>query len=260
MKRQRKSLLVMLAASVCLTLCASAQTFHGVAVQGNAPLSQVSAGNSSIWALDTAGNPYIFGGDQFYQHNIQSNLGLSQIAVGGGDQDESEVVWALNSSGGIYEAGLTEFGWNFEPVAGSLSQIAVGTGYYDYCHLYEVWGINFSEQIYRFNWCNGLFEEEPGLFKQLAVGGGEVWAVNGSNQIFRFDFGTHTFKQLPGVFTHVTVGPDGVWALNPAHQIYQFNPKSQSFVQLTGNMVQISAGGKRSLGIICLGPDLPPGG
>jgi len=74
---------------------------------------------------------------------------------------------------------------------GSLARVAAGRG--------EVWGLNASDQIYRFNSSTKQFLQIPGSLTQIAVGGGtllqadEVWGVNASDQIYRFNFSTKTF-------------------------------------------------------------------
>jgi hypothetical protein len=247
MKTQRgQSLFVILAAvlGASCVLSASAQTFKNVPVQGGGSLVQVSAGGTSVWGLDTHGNPYIYQAGQFVSAN---NVSLTQIAVGGGNSLQVDEVWAVDASGRIYIASPLEVEWQFLQVPGSLAQIAVGVGY-SKCHPYEVWGINGSSQIYRYNSCTGQFEQIAGLLKQLSVGGGDVWGINDSKQIFRFDPQTSTFKQLPGLLSQIAVGVDGVWGIN-ASQIYQFDPSTGHFVQLRGSLTQITAGGNGVWGI-----------
>jgi hypothetical protein len=243
-----RSLLVALAAvlSVASVQTLSAQTFYSVPVYGGASLAQVSAGGKSVWGIDTSEVPYIYQGGEFVP---ASNIALTQIAVGGGTTFQADEVWALDSLDRIYFASPGEMAWNFNYVPGALSQIAVGPGYNDRCHPYEVWGVNASSQIYRFNYCTRQFEQVPGWLKQLSVGGGDIWGVNKSNQIFRFNFKTLTFKQLPGLLTQITVGVDGVWGINASQQIYQFDPSKQLFVGLPGYLAQITAGGNGVWGL-----------
>jgi|HubBroStandDraft_6_1064221.scaffolds.fasta_scaffold21041_3 hypothetical protein len=157
MKTQKeKSLLAVLGAVLwACAVPASAQTFQNVPVAGGASLTRVSAGGTSAWGLDTAGHPYIYQAGEFVEAN---NITLAQIAVGGGNLVQADEVWALNSSGRIYIASLGQVGWQFWQVPGSLGQVAVGAGY-NSCHPYEVWGINASTQIFRYNFCTLKFEQ-----------------------------------------------------------------------------------------------------
>ncbi|MEH2326803.1 MAG: tectonin domain-containing protein [Nostoc sp.] len=61
--------------------------------------------------------------------------------------------------------------------------------------------------------------------KKTSVGvGGAVWGINSSNQIYRFNNSTQRFQQIQGVLTQISVGADGtVWGINPSNQIYRFN-------------------------------------
>jgi hypothetical protein len=244
--KKEKSLRAILAAVLwaCI-LPASAQTFQNVPVAGGASLTRVSAGDTSAWGLDTDGHPYIYQAGGFVEAN---NTSLAQIAVGGGTLVQVDEVWALDSSGRIYIASLGQVGWQFWQVPGSLGQIAVSAGYTS-CHPYEVWGINSSSQIFRYNFCTLKFEQIPGFLTQIAVGGGDIWGVNKSSQIFRFNFQTLTFKQLPGSLAQVSVGVDGVWGINAAGQVYQFNPSTQRFLQLQGFLFQIASGGNGVWGL-----------
>jgi hypothetical protein len=252
MKTQNgKLLLVMLVVVVWVSglQLGSAQTFQNVPVNGGASLTQLSTGGTSIWALDTAGQPYIYQAGGFV---AAGNVSLAQIAVAGGNSVQVDEVWGLDSSGQIYVGSPSDSGWQFFQVPGLLAQIAVGAGY-SKCYPYEVWGISASNQIYRFNHCNQQFEQIPGLLTQLTVGGGAIWGINSSNHIFRFDSPSQTFKQVPGRLIQVTVGVDGVWGINSSGYVYQFDPATQRFVQLPGVLSRIAAGGNGVWGLTARG-------
>ena len=250
MKNQTgNSLVVMLALALGIACMqsASAQTFKKVNVAGNAPLAQVSAGGASVWALASNGKPYILKGGSFALANA---ISLSQIAVGGGNTRQADTVWALDSSGKIYHASKSGTTWVFPPVPGVLSFIAVGAGYQDNCHPYEVWGLNPSAQIFRYDFCTKSFGQLPGTLGSLSVGGGNIWGINGSGTIFRFNFATLTFDQIPpGLLAQLTVGPNGVWGINPSSQAFEFHGNTQTFDQLPGSLTQIQAGGNGVWGL-----------
>jgi hypothetical protein len=51
----------------------------------------------------------------------------------------------------------------------------------------DVWGVNASNEIFRFNPNSQLFEQIPGSLVQIAIGlGSGVWGINASNEIFKF--------------------------------------------------------------------------
>jgi hypothetical protein len=249
MKKHRMYSHVILAA-VLGAACAQfalAQQFRSVAVQGSAALNQVSSGGNSVWALDTAGNPYILENGAFVE---AEHIAFVQIAVGGGNSFEGDEVWALDSSNRIYLGELSGSTWTFNQTSGLLSQIAVGPGYIDDCHPYEVWGINSASDIFRYDFCTDEFVEISGALTQISVGGGEVWGVNTSDKAFKLDFATLTFNAVPGKYTQVSVGPNGVWAVNAAKDVYQLNPATQKFaIMKNQSLTHVSAGGNGVWGL-----------
>jgi tectonin-like protein len=281
MKNQKgNSLVVVLALALGITFAqsASAQTFKEVKVNGNAQLVQVTSGGQSVWALAKNGKPYIFNGTSFA---LANNISLSQIAVGGGNAVQADAVWALNSSGSIYRAGKSGGSWVFSQIPGLLDVIAVGPGYQDSCHPYEVWGLNSGSQIYRFNFCEDNFDQEPGILCEINVGGGEIWGAQCGPKVFRFNFSAgvfdpinNPFTAIPALtvgpngevwaidtgddvvyqydaflgfeyarccFTQIQVGGDGVWALSE-NSIYRLEPSTGGFVHVPGSLVSISVG------------------
>jgi hypothetical protein len=261
-KQPEKTSLVTLAA-VLGVACAQfgfAQTFHSVPVQNNAGFVGISAGGNSVWAADAAGNAYSYsyGGSGFTLYHQTAGKFTQQIAAGGGSSFtlQPDAVWALDLSDNIYQ--LT--GAGFVKVPGSLSQIAVGPGGRDSCHAYEVWGINSASQVFRFDYCSGQFNQQPGALAQIAVGGAGVWGLNSSQEIYELDFATHAFIQIPGTLRQIAVGPSGTWGLGLNDQVYQFDPVTQSFVAMNGQFLnEISAGGNGVWGVSFndAGPDSP---
>lgn len=215
-----------------------AQTFKKVNVALAAPLAQVSAGGTSVWALATNGKPYILKGGSFALANAVS---LSQIAVGGGSLRQADTVWALDSSNKIYHATKSGTTWVFTQVPGVLNFIAVGAGYQDKCHPYEVWGLNPAAQIFRYDFCAKNFVQVAGTLATLAIGG-DIWGINGSGAIFRFNPASLAFDSLPGSLTQIAVGPNGFWGLF-SNTIYAFYDNVQNFAPLSGTFAQIQAGG-----------------
>ena len=223
-----------------------AQSFKKVSVQGSPAMASVSAGSSSVWALDQGGNPYVLQNNTFVSTQL---LSLSKIAVGGGTAVQPDQVWAVDSSDNVYNAVRNGSSWTFSQVPGVLTQIAVGPGYQDSCHPYEVWGINPAGAVFRYNSCSKQFEQFSGTLAQIVVGSGDVWGLNSANAIFKLDFGTLKFKQLPGSLTKIAIGPEEVWGVNSSQQVFVLNPFTQKFIRLSGVLAQIQAGGNGLWGL-----------
>lgn len=246
MKNQIAKSLVKMLALVLGIACAQsapAQTFKRIKVNGNAPLVQVISGGASVWALASNGKPYIFNGNSFV---LANNISLSQIAVGGGNAAQADAVWALDSSGSIYRAHKNGGSWVFSQVSGSLDVIEVGPGYQDSCHPYEVWGLNTSSQIFRYNFCGNNFDQENGSLCEINVGGGEIWGAQCGPNVYRFNFSTGNFDQVAdpfGAIPALTVGPNGVWAIDTGNDVaYQYDD-FLGFTDIGCCFTQIQAGG-----------------
>ncbi|MBI3476061.1 MAG: hypothetical protein HY010_10030 [Acidobacteria bacterium] len=231
-------ILALILGMVCAQTAPS-QTFKKVAVKGGAPIVQVSAGGSSVWALASNGHPYFYKGGQFV---MAQNLALTQIAAGGGSLSQPDAVWGINAAGAVYSATLTGTKWVFSQMPGVLDFIAVGIGYHDSCHPYEVWGLNTAAFIYRYNYCLQNWEQAPGTLGTIAVGGGEVWGIGGGLP-FVFNFSTLSFDQafVHGTLSQISVGPNGAWATDGS-RVYAYDKLLGEFFNL-GPGVQIQAGG-----------------
>jgi len=258
-KQSGKCSFVILAAVLGIA-CAQfgfAQTFHSVSIPASASggIFSMSAGGNSVW-FTANGNAYSYHhGDSGFQQYPHTPAGLLQIAAGGGNSfwltpDEVWVLGPLMNDFNNIPYRLTSSG--FVQMPGRLSQIAVGPGGRDSCHPYEVWGLNSSNEIFRFDYCSGQFNQQPGSLGSIAVGGAGVWGVNSSGQISQLNFATHTLIQIPGIpnVVELTVGPTGTWGLDSFDQVYEFNPLTQTFVVMNGQfMADISAGGNGVWGL-----------
>ncbi|MBZ5723260.1 MAG: AMP-binding protein, partial [Acidobacteriia bacterium] len=167
-------------------------------------MKQISSGGASVWGLGTNGHAYVFKTTKFLQ---VSTISLTQIAVGGGNQRQPDTVWALDSTGGIYNVVKSGTTYVFNQMPGILDFIAVGIGYQDSCHPYEVWGLNPSAQIYRFDFCLNNWDQIAGTLETIAVSGGDVWGMNGDGTVFSFDYTTQSFQSMPD---HIKLGTVGV--------------------------------------------------
>lgn len=261
MSKQAKKCSIVILAAVLGIVCAQvgfAQAFHSVSIPASASaagISSMSAGGNSVWFTDGKGNVYSYhNGDSGFQQYLQTPASLSAIAAGGGNSFSltPDEVWALGPPG---------FGWNsipyrltssgFVPMPGSLSQITVGPGGRDSCHPYEVWGLNQGDQIFRFDYCSGQFNQQPGSLGLIWVGGAGVWGIDSSGRIFQLNFATHTLVQIPGTLDQLIVGPTGTWGLDfSTNQVYEFDPVRQTFVAMSGQFLWgMSAGGDGVWGI-----------
>src|SRR5215467_61755 len=192
---------------LCATLVrpASGQRFENIS--GN--LTQISAGGTSVWGVNASNAMFRFNPSTFGFNQVATNV--KQVAVGGGTLVQSDDVWLVQPDTKIFRAKVPNptSAPDFTQVPGALSQIAVGAGYIA-CHQYEVWGVNSSEMIYRYNYCTGAFEEIPGFLSQIAVRGGQVWGLNSLGMIYRFNPSTNLFIEVTGFLNQIAVGAAGV--------------------------------------------------
>jgi len=115
-------------------------------------------------------------------------------------------------------------------ISGGLKWVSVG-------HDGTVWGVNSSDNIYRYQG-NNQWTQISGALKQISVGSSNnVWGVNSSDNIYRWT-GT-TWQQIPGALKNVSVGSDGaVWGCNAQDQIYRY--VNNNWQQVPGALKQIS--------------------
>lgn len=259
MSKQPDKCSIVILAAVLGIACAQfgfAQTFHSVSIPASASAAGIfwmSAGANSVWFTDFNGNVYSYhnGDSGFKQYQTPAIFG--EIAAGGGNSFSltPDEVWALaiQEDGAGIPYRLTSSG--FVQMPGDLLQIAVGPGGRDSCHPYEVWGLSPSNQIFRFDYCSGQFNQQPGSLAYIFVGGAGVWGINSSFQIFELNFATHTFIQIPGTVDQIAVGPTGTWGIdNSTNQVYEFDPVTQTFVAMNGQFLWgMSAGGDGVWGI-----------
>jgi hypothetical protein len=137
----------------------------------------------------------------------------------------------------------------FSQVTGTLTKVAAGRA--------EVWGVNSSQQVFRFNATKASFLQVSGKLTQIAVGGGTllqddaIWGLNAGSEIFQFNFSTNKLVQVQGELTQITVGegdtdschPYEVWGINANQQIFRYNNCTLAWDNTPGYLTQISTGG-----------------
>ena len=111
--------------------------------------------------------------------------------------------------------------------------------------------VSQPNNIFRYNFCTGAWMSVQGQLASVSIGGGEVWGINRSSQIFRFNSAMQSgWTQIPGLLTRIAVGSDGVWGINSAQQVFQLNPATQVFVQIpNASLTSIAAGGNGFWGL-----------
>jgi len=148
----------------------------------------------------------------------------------------------------------------FETIQGAtLTHVSAGQA--------EVWGINASQEVFRFNATNGEFVQVAGKLTKVAVGGGSllytdaVWGLNAGSEIFQYNFTTKQLVQVQGELTQITVGigyndtchPWEVWGINANQQIFRYNYCSTAWDNTPGYLTRISTGGSDVWGINAAG-------
>ena len=132
---------------------------------------------------------------------------------------------------------IGEPGLGLEALPGSLQQVSVGPDG-------SMWGINGSDQIYRYNPANQTFVHVAGALTEIAVGGdGSVWGINAAGSIYSFNAATQKWQQIPGALAQIAVAADGdVWGLNAGGSIYHWLPAAQGWANVPGTLAQIAVG------------------
>ena len=251
MKNSVKASVLVLAFVLTIALSPSslAQSFKKVGVKGGAKMTQIASGGRSVWALATNGQPYIYQNNQFVLANTRS---LTQIALGGGNLRQADAVWAVDSATNIYRASKSGTSWVFKQVPGNLDFIAVGIGYNDNCHPYEVWGLNPSAEIWRYDFCVKNWSQIPGSLGWMVVSGSDVWGINGNGTLYYFDYALGSFQQAMGGGALFAVGPQSVWVFDHSgitpDAVYQVTP-SGNIALAVQSLSQIQAGGDGLRGI-----------
>jgi hypothetical protein len=159
------------------------------------------------------------------QHFEQMEGALTQVAAGRNE------VWGLDGSE-IYRFNANSK--KFAKIKGSLAQIAVGGG--TLTQLDEVWGINSSGDVYRYDFstkslvfiaggkeCPTCF---PVAYSQIAAGPGyedschpyEIWGLNNFGTV-RYNYCSSQFDTISnpsGIsFAQIATAGGDVWALSP---------------------------------------------
>jgi len=120
-------------------------------------------------------------------------------------------------------------GNRFVQVPGALAQVAVA-------RRDEVWGVNSSSDVFRFNPLSGRFDAVPGAPKLevIAVANAEtqaeVMGINALSDIFRLNPATRQFDQIPGKLEQLHVW----WGLNPLGEAFSFDRRTNSFRRVPG--------------------------
>lgn len=157
-------------------------------------------------------------------------------------------------------------------VSGTLTQISVGADG-------TTWGVNGSQQVFRYNSSSQAWQQMPGSMAVVAVGSSSsIWALNLVGNIYRWNSSTSAWNYVPGNLSRIAVGADGdvwglnsnglifhysaagwiyipgtlaqiavgydgaVWGLNPSNTIFRFNPGTQTFEYVPGTLTSIAVG------------------
>jgi hypothetical protein len=191
--------------------CTEGTGFNFVQLPGK--LTQISAHGNAIWGINASHDVYQF---DFSSQTFKQVPGkLMQIAVDAIPGVNPAAAVGISADQNIYLYDGTQF----VQIPGQLTQIAVGGAGM------EVWGINASQQVYRFNSDNNTFVQVPGSLKMISVGGPVghvgVWGLNAANNVFEFVEGTG-FVQIPGQLTQIAIFGDNVWGINSNQDVFRF--------------------------------------
>lgn len=107
-------------------------------------------------------------------------------------------------------------GW--QNIPGRLKQISAGYGG-------EVWGVNSSNRVYKYNGASGWTDYTTNtgqLLKYVSVGqDGVVWGVDANNYVYRLN-GCCSWQSVAGRLKQISVGAGGeVWGVGTDDRIYR---------------------------------------
>jgi len=212
-------------------------------VSGAKSLVQIAVGGGTlsqldeVWAVASNGDVYRFNykTKAFDQIPGQSFV---QITVGEGTEDNCHPyeVWGVQASNATiyrYDYCANQFS-DFDP---NITQGATGGG--------DAWGLGNLGVICHFIIGGTVHEAEctGTSLTRIAVGVNDVWGINGSSQVFRYDPNTGTFDLVISGGGQVAAGGDGVWALDTSNNVYRWDPSSEWWVQIVGSSLNSIAVG-----------------
>jgi len=83
----------------------------------------------------------------------------------------------------------------------------------------DVWGINSSSELFRFDPNNSQWNQ-IGFAVQVAAGGDGVWVIDESSNPWRFDSSAESFIEVTGDFKSIAVGSGaGIFGVSPSNQV-----------------------------------------
>ncbi|HEY1657615.1 MAG TPA: tectonin domain-containing protein [Candidatus Sulfotelmatobacter sp.] len=176
------------------------------------------------------------------QHFQQVKGTLTQIAAGRNE------VFGVDAASNIWRYNSTQKG--FVSIQGLLVQVAVGGGTVSQTD--DVWGVNGTGRVFRFNYNTKLFVSTgKTTLTSITVGVGtqdkchpyEVWGIYAPSQFaYRYDYCLKGFSLVPSGLTEVATGGGDVWGVNGASEIFHYDFATEEFVQVPGVLSQISVG------------------
>ena len=87
----------------------------------------------------------------------------------------------------------------------------------------DVWGVNVSNNVFRYNPTSKTFLSQGGNTAQVTAGGDGVWIVDTSKNIWRFDSSSASFVEVPGVLKIINAGSGaGIFGINTADQVFTY--------------------------------------
>ena len=230
-----------------LAISASAQTV----VSAPAPMAQISAGTTQVWALDTAGNTYQYSASKNELHKVSGVL--QQISVGAGKS-----VWGL-IDGYTYTYNFSTKAWGRITTPEPFTWIKAGGQ--------GVWAVNANTgHIFSYDQATNTFNPPPHgepseSFSYVFVGSYEigVWALDNPNagNAWLYNTTTEVFDKTDGVLGSIAVGTGQVWGITDVDTVWMYDVGTEKWVQPqpSARLVIISAGNNANIwGIADPGP------
>ncbi|MGC9989307.1 MAG: tectonin domain-containing protein [Terriglobales bacterium] len=120
-----------------------------------------------------------------------------------------------------FAASASAQSWSLVPAPAGMAGIRIGTS--------QLWGRDGAGHVYRYESGAFKLIDPPGtpLFAGIAVGKGDsVWGLDFSDNIYTYDFASKSFVQIAGSLSQIAAGGQGVWGVSSSGHIYMFNGTS----------------------------------
>ncbi|PHS79089.1 MAG: hypothetical protein COB59_03760 [Rhodospirillaceae bacterium] len=214
--------------------------------------SDIGAGGSAIWKLDTQKTKYGYGIHRLNAKNGWDKIPGAAVRLA---VDPTGAAWVVNAQNTLFHWNIKKNNWD-KMINRTATDIGVGQDG-------TVWVIGTDKAnggfgIYRQNKNGKSWAKIPGSATRIDVDDkGNAWIVNSISRIFRYT--GKTWERTPGAAIDVAIGPKGrIYVAGTNHVLYQWDGKTWIKVKgskptqnltVNGNGQILSVGPKGNMGL-----------